>query len=171
MASLDHTQHLLATTDASIMDIISLEESKSPLPANKKESRRIILSGLYNRVVMDIISHNQGNKYYKGIGEDFSDENFHKALVTVIAHCLYVSLNLSHPDLGSLSSLGGLDSFELWTGISIFLAFETKMPRALKAHLLELEDKIINRDVWLQDRQVIHILNSRHQSFSQVLLK
>ena len=84
-------------------------------------------------------------KYYKSIFEDFLDENFHKSLIVVIAEVLYVSLNVTYIDFATLTNFSGLDIFDIWNALNIFISFEQKAPRQLRMHLLELEDQMVNK--------------------------
>jgi retinoblastoma-associated protein len=50
--------------------------------------------------------------------------------------------------------------FELWIALDHFLKFDLSMPLLLKAHLLDLEQKILSYFVWRCDSSLLHFIQS-----------
>ncbi|KAL4446465.1 hypothetical protein ABPG74_001206 [Tetrahymena malaccensis] len=122
----------------------------------QQEQRKEQIQSLFYRIL---------NEYYNE--EKSVNLNVQKGVLVCACESVYFILNVSYIDFQKLVHFIDINWFELWKIMDFIMRLDQTMPVSLKAHILDLEVKIVSYYSWRQDSQLLQFVKAYIQDTEQ----
>jgi len=93
------------------------------------------------------------NEYY--LQEHLDDADIRKGVLVCAAESVYFILNLKIIYFENLVEFLEIPWFNLWKIMDFFMRLDSTMPVSLKAHILNLEAKVVSYYSWKEDSKLL----------------
>lgn len=92
--------------------------------------------------------------------EKSAEREAQKGVLVCASESVYFILNIKNMKFERLVEVIGISWFDLWKLMDFFMRLDSTMPVPLKAHILDLEAKVVSYYAWREDSQLLRFVRA-----------